>query len=252
MRTVGVLGALIGGLVTDAFSASPALFCSAVALILGGLTIARIRYRSQRTEQHTSHVIKGAFEGIRFLVNAQPVAAVLSLGVAVEIFGFAYNAILPAVARDVLGVGATGLGALWLMAGIGSLGGVLFLVWLGNFRRKGLLLVGITLGFGVGIVTFSWSTWFYVSLGVITLVGAMAAIFDALQWTLVQALVPERMRGRAVAGWVFAISFGWEGHVLLGTASELVGLRWTLLGSGLMLIVTAFVAFFLAKGLRRA
>ena len=53
-------------------------------------------------------------------------------------------------------------------------------------------------------------------------VGAMAAAFDAMQW----------MRGRAIGGWVFAIGFGWVGHLALGAATETFGVQWALAATG--------------------
>ena len=93
---------------------------------------------------------------------------------------------------------------------------MLALTAIGNVRRRGLLLIGITLGYGACLVLFASSDVFTLSLVLITGVGAMAAAFDAMQWVLLQQYVPDHMRGRAIGGWVFAIGFGWVGYLALG------------------------------------
>ena len=160
------------------------------------------------------------------------VRTVLIAAVVVEIFGFAFGAVMPSIAKDALGVDVKGLGTLSMMLGVGSVIGTMFLTTLGNFRRKGLLLIYIALFYGVFIGTFSASGSFAIALVLIVGVGASAAAFDAMQWTLLQLNVPDNMRGRAIGGWSFAIGFGWIGHLGLGAASELVGVQWALAGAG--------------------
>ncbi len=83
-------------------------------------------------------------------------------------------------------------------------------------------------------------------------VGASAAASDAMNWTLLQLNVPDEMRGRAVGAWVFAIGFGWTGHLGLGALGDMFGVQWALAGAGIMLILTALVVLAASPGLRRA
>ena len=159
---------------------------------------------------------------------------------------------LPAVARNVLEVGEVGLGVLSMMAGFGSLAGVLALTAIGNVRRRGLLLIGITLGYGACLVSFASSGVFTLSLVLITGVGAMAAAFDAMQWVLLQQYVPDHMRGRAIGGWVFAIGFGWVGYLALGAVAESVGVQWALAATGALVVLTGLTAAAVAPRLRSA
>ena len=138
------------------------------------------------------------------------------------------------------------------MAGVGSVLGSLLLMALGNFQRKGLLLILIALFYGTFLATFSASGSYVVALVLLVGVGASAAAFDAMQWTLLQLNVPDEMRGRAIGAWAFAIGFGWIGHLGLGAIGELVGVQWALAGAGIMVVTTGLVALAFAPGLRRA
>jgi len=255
LRVVGVVGALAGGVITDVFSPSIALFAAGGFVVAGGLVMQTVRkpVRAEAPPGWTGvrTVFAEAIDGLRVMSRTQAVATLLVLALVVEIFGFAYGAVLPAVAKDVLGVGATGLGTLSLMVGVGSVAGAIVLSFLGDFRRKGLLVLAATLLYGLSLVVFSQSNLFALSLVLITGVGMAAAMFDAMQWILLQANVPDRFRGRAIGGWVFTIGFGWIGHLMLGAAAQQIGVQWTLAASGSLVLVVGFAACAFSPRLRR-
>ena len=252
MRAVGALGALVAGFAIDSFGVPATLVASGLFFTLGG-TVALIVNQGAVTNvaQQTGSVVRDVIEGLKLMTRLPIVRMILITAVLVEIFGFAYGAIMPAVAREALEVDVTGLGMLTMMAGIGSVVGSAFLMALGNFSRKGLLLIGIAISYGSFVATFSASGSYVIALVLIMGVGASAAAFDAMQWTLLQLNVPDEMRGRAVGAWVFAIGFGWIGHLGLGAVGEAVGVQWALAGAGLSVIATGLVALAASKGLRR-
>ena len=61
------------------------------------------------------------------------------------------------------------------------------------------------------------------------------------RWTLLQAEVPDEMRGRAMGAWVFAIGFGWVGHLELGALGALIGVQWALAINGSLVIAAAIL-----------
>lgn len=252
MRAVGALGALVAGFAIDSFGVPATLIASGIFFTLGG-TVALIVNRGavSSVAEQTGSVVRDVIEGLKLMTRLPIVRMILITAVMVEIFGFAYGAIMPAVAKEALGVDVKGLGTLTMMAGIGSVVGSAFLMTLGNFRRKGLLMIGIAISYGIFVATFSASGSYAVALVLIMGVGASAAAFDAMQWTLLQLNVPDEMRGRAVGAWVFAIGFGWIGHLGLGALGEAVGVQWALAGAGILVIATGLVALATSKGLRR-
>ncbi|MGA0276246.1 MAG: hypothetical protein ACO3L6_09510, partial [Dehalococcoidia bacterium] len=83
-------------------------------------------------------------------------------------------------------------------------------------------------------------------------VGASAAAFDAMQWILLQLNVPDSMRGRAVGSWLFAIGFGWVGHLGLGALGEYFGVQEALAIAGIAVFSVGVLALWLSPNLRRA
>ena len=254
-RGVGALGGLIGGVVIARYGIPAAMFAGAIISLIGALVVGTMRpvvSRRPRNSPRDTSVMRDVVDGLRVMFSVPLVRILLALAVFVEMFGFAYHSVLPAVARDVLEVGEVGLGVLSMMAGFGSLAGVIALTAVGNVRRKGLLLIGITLGYGAFLLSFASSGVFPLSLVLITGVGAMAAAFDAMQWILLQQYVPDGMRGRAIGGWVFAIGFGWVGYLALGAAAETFGVQWALAATGAAVVLTGLGAAVVAPKLRSA
>jgi len=73
-------------------------------------------------------------------------------------------------------------------------------------------------------------------------IGSMAAMFDALQWALLQASVPDEMRGRVIGLWTTAIGFGWLGPVVLGGTADIFGTRWAVAAGGAIALLVAGAA----------
>ncbi len=245
-RGIGAVGGLMSGLVIDELGVSFALSIGAAAFVTGALATLLVRVSpATASMEHPVkvgfHMFGRAYQDLLLLLSIPSVRVLLIAAVLVEMFGFAFGALLPSVSVNVLGTAGTGLGGLNMMASFGSLAGVIALSLLGDYPRKERLLVLVTLTYGSFLVMFASSSLFPLSMILIAGVGTSAGAFDAMQWTLLQSKAPEHMRGRVIGGWVFAIGFGWLGHLGLGGLGELVGVQWALGGAGALVLVTGIV-----------
>ena len=73
-----------------------------------------------------------------------------------------------------------------------------------------------------------------------------------MQWILLQLNVPDSMRGRAVGAWLFAIGFGWVGHLGLGVLGEYFGVQEALAIAGMGVFSVGVLALLVSPNLRRA
>ena len=254
-RGVGALGSLLGGLAITAFGVPSALITGAVVFIFGSCIMATMpKFAPARTVSGAIKpgIVKDAAAGLVSLMRLPTVRTLLLIAFVVEMFAFAYHAVMPSMARNVLNVAADGLGTLALMSGLGAVIGAAALATVGETSRKGLLLIGITISFGFVLTAFASSTVLPLSLVLIMGVGAMAAVFDALQWTLLQQCVPDTMRGLVIGSWMFVISFGWIGQLTMGAVAQAVGVQWALGGAGCLVILTGALAYAFSARLRDA
>ncbi len=145
-------------------------------------------------------------EGVSHVFRSPTLRPLLLMGVVVEMYGFSHMIMLPVIARDVLHVGATGLGLLTSAGGVGALIATFFVAGLGDFKAKGWLLVGGSAGFGLFLILFAASTWFPLSQFLLAAARATAITYDSVMATLLQTNAPDRMRGRVMS--FYALTFG--------------------------------------------
>ena len=222
-RSVGAVGALASGFLIAGIGASGTFLLAAAPLVLSALLFASVP--SPARAPSNARLSADVLEGLQAIVRVPIVGLLLGLMVVVEILGFSFNALLPAVADLLLGVGPEGLGALMSGAALGSMVGTAFLA-LAHRSPKGPLLLGA--------------------------VGAMAAMVDALEWMLLQASVDERLRGRVLGAWNLAIGWGWIGPVVLGALAEWIGVENALALSGALLALTGALVATQSRLLRQA
>jgi MFS family permease len=113
--------------------------------------------------------------------------------------------LMPVFAVDVFDVGASGLGYLMAATGIGALVGSFFVASLGDFKRKGVLLLAAAAFFGAFLILFASSSYFYLSLFFLLGVGMANSIYMATNNTLLQINAEDRMRGRVMSLYMMTI-----------------------------------------------
>src|SRR5438477_2067754 len=152
-----------------------------------------------RRRVHRS-ALHDTLEGFRFVAHAAPVRALLLLLGIVSFAGMPYSVLMPVFAESVLHGGARGLGLLMGAAGLGALGGALSLVRRSGVRGLGRWVATATASFGVALICFSSSRIFWLSAALLVPVGASMMVEMASSNTLIQAMVPNALRGRVMAG----------------------------------------------------
>jgi len=108
-------------------------------------------------------------------------------------------ALLPVYARDVLNIGASGLGLLRCAPGAGAVTMALIVAHRPLRRRAGVKMLACVFGFGVFIVVFGLSRNLWLSLAALVLTGALDMVSVIVRQTMVQVATPDRMRGRVSA-----------------------------------------------------
>ena len=176
-------------------------------------------------------------EGLAYAASNRPVLTLLMLSVLMETFGFSFLIMLPVVARDVLEVGASGLGYLSASGSGGALLGVLAVAGLSQTRRKWLMVTLASGGAGAGLLLFSLSPWFATSLVIAGVVGLALAVYDASENALLQLLSAEEMRGRVLG--LYGLTWGFTplGGSIAGAVASVLGAPFAI-GAGGVVILT--------------
>ncbi|MBV8604250.1 MAG: MFS transporter [Pelomonas sp.] len=171
-----------------------------VAFVCFGLAAAlalRVRYEHapRRAEPVTLQIL---FAGVAFVWASPVILGAISLDLFAVLLGGA-TALLPMFARDMLHVGAWGLGLLRGAPAAGALAMSIVLTRRPLRRRAGRRLLGAVAVFGLCMIVFGLSRSFWLSLAVLAISGAADMVSVVVRQTLVQLETPEAMRGRVSA-----------------------------------------------------
>jgi len=173
-----------------------------------------------------SETNRSAWDGLRYLALPGPVRELLLLVTIGAILGGPFIALLPVVARDQLGLGAGGYGAMLAMVGIGGLIGALLVAGpVSQKPHKGRVLIGAALAFPLLLLAFAFTHMVWLAYALLLVTGMAMIMFNSLSNGVLQLLVDERYRGRLMAFYslVFVGLSQAVGALALGALAKLIG-----------------------------
>jgi MFS family permease len=183
-------------------------------------------------------------EGLRYARSAPLVPPLLLLTLAPALLNLNYLVLLPIFARDVLQIGAPGLGLLTAGVGIGALTGALSIAVARPGGGSGRLLLAALAVSSAGLLVFSVSLWLPLSLVGLAVMGGCQVAYYSTTNTLLQLLVPMRLRGRVMSLYILA-STGLTplGALVVGPIADAVGVQPTLAAcAAITIVIVAFTA----------
>lgn len=254
LRSVGAIGAIVGGVVIEYAGIGTAIAISSGAYVLAAVSTTFIRHPGPTGDaQQEGSVIDNVLSGFKVVLGSGVLMAVLALAIVAEAFGYGMLSVFPILADEgVYGVGAIGLGIMNGAFGVGGVVGATVLAALPDVVRKGAALIGVMVATGLLLVGLSFSGAFGVAVAVIVGMGAVLATYDALAVLLIQDNAPEGMRGRAMGALVLTFGMGPVGPLSLGVMIDSIGSSAAIgIGAGVVLGATGLLAA-VSKKLRSA
>ena len=196
-RVGAILGPAAGGLLYGLSRGLPyAASCAALLISFVGLTLVRAGRRAANTPARRP--LSQMAEGLRYVARNRLVLGAISLDLFTVLLGGA-TAMLPIFARDILHIGATGLGELRAAPAVGALASALWFSRRPLRRRVGLKMLIAVGVFGTATVGFGLSRSLPLSLACLTILGAADMLSVYVRQSLIQISTPDAMRGRVGA-----------------------------------------------------
>ena len=252
MRAGWLLGSLGVGVVIAHYGSGAAYLAVALGFLGGALALLRATAPPRTSAAVTSSVWRSTVDFLVAMGRDRMLVVLMILTAGAEILGFAHQALLPSLARDVLDTGPEGLGALLAARAVGGILG-LAAASAGGVAG-GTLFVAVLVTFGASLMALGaapYVTGFVGVLLVLTLVNAAGALADLLAQSLLQLSVPDDLRGRAGGAWVVAVGLAPLGQLQIGALASLFGVSIAFGTSGLALVILAGVTTVLFPRLKR-
>jgi MFS family permease len=211
-----IVGPAVAGILVATIGEGWCFFVNAVSFVavIAGLLLMRLK-RFERVETNVS-ALGHLMEGFRYVRGTAPIRALLAVVGVSSLLGLPVLVLMPLFADRVLHGGARGLG--WLMGavGIGALLGALTLAMRRGVHGLGRVVAWAAGGFGASLLLFSLSRNLVLSMLMLVPVGFCMLLQNSSANTLIQTMVPDRLRGRVMS--VYAMTF-------LGFARRSIGRR---------------------------
>lgn len=251
-RLAGVVGPALGGIAwgmlgpAGTYVAAAALFAGSLAALLF------VPDASQPpVDQDGRNAGTRIVEGVRFVWRDQVLLGSMALDLFAVFFGGA-TALLPAMATDVLHVGATEFGLLRGAMAAGALTAAAVAVRVVPERQAGRFLLSVIGGFGVSIVVFGLSRVFWLSLAALFVAGMCDGLSVVIRRAILRLGSPEEMRGRVAAvKSVFVGSSNELGAFESGMVASLMGVTAAVWSGGVVTLLVVGITAVLAPRLRR-
>lgn len=195
--------------------------------------------------------LEAVSEGLNFVFKTKEVLAALSLDLFAVLFGGAV-AMVPVYAKDILHVGPIGFG--WLNAAT-DIGSIIMVIWLTLSplkKKQGLKLMFAVAGFGLCIIVFGISKWYWLSFAALMVSGVLDGVSVVVRGNIMQLKTPDAMRGRVMSvNSMFINSSNEIGQAESGIAAKLMGNVASVVFGGCMTVLVVVATWFKAPSLKK-
>jgi MFS family permease len=247
-----IVGPVAGGVLYGCSGSPIPVYVAAAAASLAGLALvsairlpAMVRPRGMATPGM-------ALEGLKYIWLHKPILGAISLDLFAVLLGGAV-ALLPVYAREILKVGAFGLGVLRSAPAVGAVALAIVVAHWPLRRHAGAIMLWCVVGFGAFTIVFGLSRNLALSLAALILTGACDMVSVVIRHTLVQLGTPDEMRGRVSAVNVVFIGASNElGQFESGLTAQWFGTVPSVILGGIGAIAIVALWAWLFPALRRA
>jgi MFS family permease len=226
-----VIGPALAGVLIALVGLAGTFAVAALLQILALAASARLPARSDLGSTRAALNWTSLTVGLRIVAEDAFLVRIMLLALATNILVMPYLNLMPVFARDELGVGSSGLGLLLASAGLGTVGGALWVAHAHHLgTRAGAQTVTAAL-FSALVLVFAMTTIFPVAVLVLFVAGWMSAAFLALSQTAMQLRVDDAVRGRVVS--IYLLTWGMLpiGQLGVGAVADQAGSPLAMVGA---------------------
>jgi predicted MFS family arabinose efflux permease len=244
-----VAGPSVAGIVIGSIGIGPTFLVQAAAiavsfvLVLGIVLPPRASLAADR---------KGVFDGIRLIVSRPDLRALFLLASVPCFFVFPYIGFLNVFARDILKIGAEGLGLLMAVSGSGAVVGSILVAAAGRETGTGRMLVGLTVLYGIPVVGVTLSRSLLITLPLLFAAGVIGAASMSGNNALLQHRVSDEIRGRVVGAYMLTWGLMPLGALPMGMIADQIGTPAAVAAGAVTSSVLAAIVGLFSPALREA
>ncbi|WP_297517074.1 MFS transporter [Flavobacterium sp.] len=250
-QIAAVTGPALSGIAIRYFGVHWSLCIVFGCTVLALLFLTRIEKKPILNTKIGEPMMQSLKEGVRFVFQNKTILNAITLDMIAVLFGGAI-ALLPVFAQDILNVGSEGFGILRAAPAVGSFLTMILAAYIPLNKNAGMkLLVAIFL-FGMCMIVFGLSTYFWLSVAALFLSGVFDGVSVVIRQTILQLETPDHMRGRvASVNSIFVGSSNELGAFESGVTAKLMGTVTAVVFGGTMTLLTVTATGLLSPSFRK-
>ncbi len=222
-----MLGPTVGGLLLAGIGISGTFTVSVVCYALALAAALGVRHRNTLLPGAGSGaVLTRMIEGFLLVRGDPKLIAILTITVVYNVFGWPFTSMIPVIGLDSLHLGASGIGMLASMDGIGAFCGALAMALLARPAHYALLYIGGVAAYLAMLILFALVPSVALAGAALLFTGVSSAGFSVMQATLIYLSAPAEMRSRLYGVLSVCIGSGPIGFLCLGLLADAIGAPW--------------------------
>ncbi|MCH8847553.1 MAG: MFS transporter [Chloroflexi bacterium] len=245
----------IVGLLTGDPRLGAAIAFYAVSVGLIGMVVAVLMINMPPLRRSTgATVLHDIRDGLVFVAHNRIFLVLLLLGFTIGFFGLSYAQLMPAFAKDDLGLGPSGLGVLLSVNGAGGIVGILLIASFGQYQSRAWVMGGGAVLFGVTVMLLGLSGAlgsYALAVVFIAAGGALYSVFQISANTVLNLIVPEEFRGRVMGLRGIMWSLSPLGALMGGLVATWVSTPFAIALGGAVIVVVTLGTFAMSGQIRR-
>jgi MFS family permease len=254
INSARIVGPAVAGLVVAQFGEGVCFLINAASYVAVIVALLAMKMPAREESRLLPLSIgKSLFEGARYTLRVAPIRDVLILLAVIGFMGMPYITLMPVFAAQIHRSGADALGLMFGAVGVGAVAGALFLAQRQSVIGLGRVMVVATVCFGAGLMLFTVSHRFSVSLLLLSVVGCGWMVVIAASNTALQTLADDAMRGRVMSLFsMMVVGMAPFGSLLAGWATDRIGVQIVVAVGGAFCALAGIIFAFQIPRLRAA
>ena len=239
-----LIGPSVAGVLLASAGEGICFLANAISYLFVIASLLFMKVPPRRKMKSNTHILKDMQEGFNYAFGFAPIKHLILLLGLVSLMTMPYNVLMPVFAKEILHGGSHTFGFLMGAAGFGALLGGLYLASRTTILRLGRLVPVAAVISGVGLIAFSLSRYFLLSMLWMIIAGLGMMLHTASSNTILQTIVDEDKRGRVMSIYAMAI-MGTSpfGSLIAGGLAKIIGAPYTIMAGGVACIAGALLFF---------
>lgn len=238
-----LVGPSIAGVLIASLGEGACFLINGISYIFVVISLLLMKVKPQEKKKvKDTNIIKEFKEGFTYTFGFPPIRSIIILLTLISLMGMPFSVLMPIFAKDIFHGGSHIFGFLMGASGVGALIGAAYLASRKSVVGLEKIIPLAAVVFGLGLVSFSLSSSFPLSIILMIITGVGMMMQTACSNTILQTISDNDKRGRVMSFYTMAfMGTAPIGSFLAGSMASMIGAPATLLIGGIACVIGALV-----------